>query len=163
MCSSGRSRAARGPAAEHGVGPLEMRHQLCAILVASATAGCMPWPHSHYRAPAVEGVIMNNGAPVQDAEIRVSAQFSDEQQKGITDSNGRFKTKPIREFMFFASLLGDPLYGYSVTITQAESTYEGFGEADVGYASRELNVACDLSKPTQQRNNKKYCVKQVSE
>ena len=120
-----------------------MQYRLGIFLIASALAGCMPWPHFHYRAPAVEGVVTNNGVPVQNAEINVSAEFSEEQQKGVTDSNGRFSTKPIREFMFFASLLGDPLYGYTVTIINAENQYEGFGGGYVGYAPEQLTVVCD--------------------
>lgn len=123
----------------------------------------MPWPHFHYRAPAVEGVVTDNGAPVPDAAISVWAQFSGEQQRAVTDINGRFNTEPIREFMFFASLLGDPLFGYSVQITRAANQYDGIGEADVGYAPTEIKVACDLSKPTELRNRKQYCLKQGHE
>ena len=140
-----------------------MQYRFGIILIVSALAGCMPWPHFHYRAPAVEGVVTNNGVPVQNAEINVSSQFSEEQQKGVTDSNGRFSTKPIREFMFFASLLGDPLYGYTVTITNAANQYEGFGEGHVGYAPEQLMVVCDLSKPIQLRSKKRYCAGPANE
>ena len=140
-----------------------MQYRLGIILIASALAGCMPWPHFHYLAPAVEGVVTNNGVPVQNAEINVSAEFSEEQQKGVTDSNGRFSTKPIREFMFFASLLGDPLYGYTVTITNAENQYEGFGEGHVGYAPEQLTVVCNLSKPIRLRSKKRYCAGPANE
>lgn len=145
------------------VGPREMQYPLGIILIASVLAGCMPWPHFHYLAPAVEGVVTNNGVPVPNTEINVSAQFSEEQQKGVTDSNGRFSTKPIREFMFFASLLGDPLYGYTVTITNAANQYEGFGEGHVGYAPEQLMVVCDLSKPIQLRGKKRYCAGPANE
>ena len=134
-----------------------MQYRLGIFLIVSALAGCMPWPHFHYRAPAVEGVVTNNGVPVQNAEINVSAEFSEEQQKSVTDSNGRFSTKPIRELMFFAPLLGDPLYGYTVTIINAENQYEGLGEGYVGYAPEQLTVVCDLSKPIQLRSKKRYC------
>ena len=123
----------------------------------------MPWPHFHYRAPAIEGVVTDNGVPVPNADISVSAQFSDEQQRAVTDTKGHFNTKPIREFMFFASLLGDPLFGYSVQINRAAHQYEGFGEAYVGYAPTQLKVACDLSKPNQLRNKKQYCLSQGNE
>jgi len=65
--------------------------------------------------------------------------------------------------MFFASLLGDPLYGYTVTITNAENQYEGFGEGYVGYAPEQLTVVCDLSKPIQLRSKKRYCAGPANE
>ncbi len=140
-----------------------MQCRLGIILLASMLAGCMPWPHFHYHAPASEGVVTSYGVPVQNAEINVSAKFSEEQEKGITDSNGRFSTKPIREFMFFASLLGDPLYCYTVTITYAANQYEGFGEGHVGYAPEQLMVVCELSKPIQLRSKTRYCTGSVNE
>jgi hypothetical protein len=140
-----------------------MQYHLAIILMTSTLAGCMPWPHFHYRAPAVEGIVTNNGIPVKNAEINVSAEFSEEQRKSVTDSNGRFSTKPIREFMFFASLLGDPLYGYTITITNVENQYDGLEEGHVGYAPDQLTVVCDLSKSIQLRSKKHHCAGSVTE
>ncbi|MFO0775677.1 MAG: hypothetical protein U0172_13535 [Nitrospiraceae bacterium] len=108
-------------------------------------------------------MVTNNDAPVESAEVIVSTKFSENTQKSVTDSNGRFSTQPIREFTFFARLLGDPLYAYRVTITNAENRYEGLGEARVGYAPERLTVACDLSKVIELRDTKRYCAAPVKE
>ena len=87
----------------------------------------------------------------------MSAQFSDQQQTAVTDSSGRFRTKPIKELQFFASLLGDPLFGYNVSIVQASQEYRGFGEAYVGYSPKELKVTCNLSEPIRSSRREQYC------
>ena len=140
-----------------------MHYRLSIALIACGITGCMPWPHYRYYAPAVEGVVMSNGQPVSNADVKVVAQFSEEQRAAVTDSNGRFHTKPIKELQFFASLLGDPLFGYKVSIAHAAQQYEGFGEAHVGYPPKELQVTCDLSRAVRKQKTEQYCERAGSE
>ena len=85
-------------------------------LVAPLLSGCVPFPHLHYRAPAVAGVITEYGKTAAGASVCVSGQFSAAVSAAVSDQEGRFVTKPIREVLLTASLLGDPMYGYTVSI-----------------------------------------------
>ena len=135
-----------------------MLYRLGIVLLAGMATGCMPWPHSLYVAPAVEGVVTHNGVPVQNAEISVSTGNRDEMQKSVTDRDGRFITKPIKILELFVFFPSDPLINYSVTIGTAEKHYEGLHEFNVGYGPEKISVVCELSKPVQFQNEEQYCV-----
>ena len=120
----------------------------------------MPFPHLHYRAPAVAGVITEHGKPAAGASVRVSGQFSAEVSAAVSDQEGRFVTKPIREVLLTASLLGDPMYGYTVSIIMGGKEYVGYSDAYVGYAPKEIQLVCDLGKPLDRGGIKVHCTAQ---
>lgn len=140
-----------------------MQFRVCILLLAGMTTGCMPWPHFFYVAPAVEGVVTYNGEAVQNAEISVLTGNPDETQKSVTDSNGRFITKPIKKLALFVSFPSDPLIRYSVTISADERHYQGLDVFLIGYGPKKISVACELSKPSQFHNDKQYCVRRSYE
>jgi hypothetical protein len=120
-------------------------------------SACVPFPHNQYYAPALEGVVTNGGQPISNTELRIKAKFSDKQQQATTDEHGAFHTQAIKEFVFFAWLIGDPLFGYTVTISGPGPGYTGFDEFSVGYAPKELKLVCDLSAPIETQSRKQYC------
>jgi hypothetical protein len=87
----------------------------------------------------------------------VSGQFAGEVQLSVTGPDGRFATESIRKLLLTASLMGDPLYAYSVQITVAGKTYDGYSQADVGYAPDKLQLKCDLSQPLKLGGKQVYC------
>ena len=128
------------------------------LLIASIfVSGCVPFPNYRYYAPAVSGVVLQDGVPVDKAEVHVSAQFAEEVQFNATGQDGRFATAAIRKLLLTASLIGDPLYAYSVRITVGGQQYLGYSEASVGYAPSKLELKCDLSRPFQLGSMQLYC------
>jgi len=127
------------------------------LVLTTLLAGCVPFPNFRYYAPAVSGVITKDGFPVENAQVRVSAQFAGEGKVAATGPNGRFAAKSIRTFLLTASLIGDPLYAYSVQVTVAGKIYEGYSEAGVGYAPEKLEVSCELSRPRRLGSKQVYC------
>lgn len=126
-------------------------------VTAWALSACVPIPNYYYYAPAISGVVTADGQPVQNVEVKVSARFSEEIQTATTDQAGRFETKPIKQLLLTMTLIGDPLYGYGLDVMTAGQKYEGYVESYVGYAPKQLQVVCELSKPIQTRNRQSYC------
>lgn len=136
-----------------------MRYRLSIVLLSVVAAGCVPLPHSLYLAPAIEGIVTSNGAPVQNAEISVSTRDGDDRQKSATDRDGRFIVKPIRKTkLLFPFPPGDQLISYSITINIAEKHYAGLNEFFVGCGPKKISVTCELSKPVQSQQEAQYCV-----
>jgi hypothetical protein len=102
-------------------------------------------------------VVLRDGKPVEAAVIRVTAKFAEDVQTTTTDSKGRFSLDPIRRVLFTASLIGDPLTFYSVQITVAGESYDGFSEATVGYAPNAIEVKCDLAQAIHLGPRQLYC------
>lgn len=117
------------------------------MLIPLLLSGCVPFPNIKYRAPAVTGLIHEGGKPAAGVTVRVSGEFSSEVRVTVSDKDGRFATKPIRELFLTATLLGDPLYGYKVSIVADGKEYVGYFAGGVGYASQEVQLVCDLTKP----------------
>lgn len=130
---------------------------LVVLPLVSALSACVPFPHEHCYAPALDGVLTKGGQPVSNAKIRVTAEFSDKHEEATTDDQGAFHTGAIQGFEFWASLIGDPLFGYTVSITEAGHNYPGLTDISVGYAPEKVTLVCELSKPVQLRNRSQYC------
>jgi hypothetical protein len=133
------------------------RRSAALLLVSVAVGGCVPFPNYRYYAPAISGVVTQDGAPVGMAEVRVSGQFTEEVRSATTDRDGRFATEPVRKLLFTATLIGDPLYAYSVQITVGGKQYTGYAEASVGYAPSKFQLKCDLSRPIKLGSRQLYC------
>ncbi len=120
-------------------------------------AGCVPFPNMRYYAPTISGVVMQDGKPAGGAEIRVSAHVSSEVRAAIAGPDGRFNTESIRKLQLTATLIGDPLYGYTVEIRSAGNVYSGFVDFSVGYAPSAIRLNCDLSRPVGRVGHQVYC------
>ncbi len=128
------------------------------LIISILVSGCVPFPNYRYYAPAVSGVILQDGVPVDKAQIHVSGQFAEEVQFNATGQDGRFATEPIRRRFLTAWLIGDPLYAYFVRITVGGKQYLGYSKASVGYAPSKLALKCDLSRPIQLDSKHIYCL-----
>jgi hypothetical protein len=128
------------------------------LALATLIGGCVPFPSVHYYAPAVSGVITQDGFPVAGAEVRVSTPFVDENSVATTGTDGRFATASIREFSFVTILMGDPVCHYEIKITADGKTYEGYSDAGVGYTPETIELRCDLSLPLLGQYEE-YCVR----
>jgi Domain of unknown function (DUF6795) len=139
---------------------MALRRMLLAILSGLA-AGCVPLPHMQYDASAFSGVVTRAGTPVAGASIRVSTRYSKVTRETSTNQDGRFSTKPIREFQFFAVLLGDPISNYSLEITLDGQTYRGYAGGHMGFPPKQLSVICDLNSPPDPSGRLGYCEAQI--
>ena len=117
----------------------------------------MPIPNFRYYAPAVSGVVMREGLPVQQAKVHVAGNYVQETRSVVTASDGRFSTEAIRKLLLTASLIGDPLYSYSVEIVVGDKVYAGYSEASVGYAPKSAQLKCDLSRLIRVGSREVYC------
>jgi hypothetical protein len=120
-----------------------MRTVAVMILSLPITA-CVPWPHRGYFAPEIEGVLLDNGVPVTNVKLKLSADFTDRQQIAITDADGRFVLRPISEWRLMAPLIGDPLYGYTLEVDMGDRKFPVYSNGGVGYAESRLELRCDL-------------------
>jgi hypothetical protein len=127
------------------------------LILPSVFCGCVPFPNFRYYAPAVSGVALRDGVPVERAEIRVTGQFAKTAQTGTTDKYGRFVLQPIRSLLLTSSLMGDPLYSYTVQIVADGKVYDGYSEASVGYAPKTLELTCNLSRSIQFGRKQFFC------
>lgn len=130
---------------------------LPAVVASALLSACVPLPNVRYDAPAISGVVTRDGIPVPGAAVAVSAQFAEEAVAGATDAAGRFTVQPIRRLHLTATLIGDPLYAYSMVITVGERRYVGYFESGVGHVPRQLSLRCELSQPQPTPAEPRYC------
>jgi len=132
---------------------------LSALLIAFALTACAPIPNRRTFAPAVAGTVVRGGVPVANAEVLLTTRFSDAAATVRTDADGRFRLGPLSEMRVMKTLLGDPLYEYTLKIRVAgEEEHLGLAGHGMGNASKELTVTCDLSKPIGQGKSLRYCL-----
>ncbi len=121
-------------------------------------AGCVPWPHAEYIAPQMSVIVQSGGHPVENAEVRLSARGTDEIHAGRTDASGRVTLPALKDFEFFAVLMGDRFFFYQVQIKVGGQTYDGFGAPGIGSIPSDIGtVFCDLAKPIGQGEGRQYC------
>jgi hypothetical protein len=108
---------------------------------------CAPIPNRHYFAPAISGTVVDGGQSLSGAEVRLTASFTPRDVRVITAVGGQFGVGPVREMRWFRPLLGDPIFGFRLEVKRGGRTYLGFVESKVGYAPKNMKLACDLSSP----------------
>ncbi|MEW6674066.1 MAG: carboxypeptidase-like regulatory domain-containing protein [Thermodesulfobacteriota bacterium] len=109
-------------------------------------------------APKVSGTLIQDGGPVANAEIILTASFTAAKASARTDSEGRFLVGPLSETQFTRRVFGDRVYVYKLDIRVAgEQSYPGFEGHGMGDPPSDLEVACDLSKPIRQGKSVSYC------
>lgn len=118
----------------------------------------MPIPDRRRFAPEVAGVVVRAGVPVADAEVTLSSAFA-KPETSRTDASGRFRLGPLTRLFLTRSVLGDPLYKYSLAIKVAgEAELLGYLDSGIGDAPAALQAACDLNRPALRRKTTTYCV-----
>lgn len=92
---------------------------LCLALILIVTS-CIPFPHIYRTAPKVDGVVLNNGEPVRNTVLHLNSRTglcnSEGSIKTVTDENGRFSFGPIWNFGLITFFIGDPIYGWSLSV-----------------------------------------------
>src|SRR4051812_39807749 len=109
-------------------------------------AACVPIPRRHYFSPTLRGVVTRGGGPVEGAELQLIGEFTGKKATTSTNGLGRFEIGPLRGWDAATWLLGDPLYGYTLSIRISGSEYPGLAVFRVGYSPTELEITCDLGK-----------------
>lgn len=129
------------------------------VLAASISLmACVPTLSRRTYAPMVSGTLIRNGGPVANAEILLSASFTDARASARTDSEGRFQIGPLSETQFVRRVFGDRVYAYKLGIRVAgEQPYLGFEGRDMGGPPNNLELACDLSNPIRQGKSVSHC------
>jgi len=120
-------------------------------------AACVPIPRRHYFAPALRGMVTCGGAPVEGAELQLVGDFTKNKAITSTDRLGQFAIGPLRTWDAATWLLGDPLYGYTLSIRISGSEYPGLAVGRVGYAPTELEITCDLATAVIEGRTPQYC------
>ncbi|MBI5883843.1 MAG: carboxypeptidase regulatory-like domain-containing protein [Elusimicrobia bacterium] len=125
-------------------------------------AACVPIPNRRHHAPQVTGTVVRDNAPVAGAEVLLVTPFTRSSATATSDAGGNFKLGPISELRLTRSVLGDPLFKYSLTIKAAGGEeYLGLEEHGIGNAPEGVRVACDLGKPQGMRHTSdqrlRYC------
>ncbi len=68
--------------------------------------GILPWPHSGYTTPPVEGTLHDGSNALSDVPVRIATGVAEEPCKGKTSDSqtgpdGAFSISPIKNFQFF--------------------------------------------------------------
>lgn len=130
-----------------------------AIMATAITlGGCVPVPNYRYYAPAVSGVVLRDGAPVAEAEVRVSNAMGDEVSVASTGIDGRFQTAPIRTLQLVRELIGDALSSYALQIRVDGNAYVDHPRHSSTQPPRQLHVVCDLSDRVDDGRGGRYCM-----
>jgi hypothetical protein len=147
------------PSDDGGASDVTPMRRLSVLALTLTLTACLPIPNRQYFAPTVSGVVVIDGAPVQNAKLRLSSPFTHKTAEVSTDSTGQFTVGPLRMWRLSTSLLGDPLYQYSLDVTSSNTAYPGLTEGQVGYPPTGLSVFCDLSKPVPNGTTAVYCAR----
>lgn len=162
---NGREFVNKGPVVRHLQGTV---FRLSAAVGLSALmSACIVFPVPAVLAPKVSGVVLENGVPVEGAEIvlTTTAPFSDDPLAASegnpratvkTDADGRFAIGPLRGVKVFHAL-GDELHSVSLVIKDGERSFLGFADSGTRAYARPLEGTCDLARPVQSPPPAVYC------
>jgi hypothetical protein len=126
---------------------MQLRH--VAPVVALTLSGCVPFPHARQTKPAVDGVITVGGSPLAGAHVAYCAKGlnldrCESFKEATTDGLGTFHFSGESTFEAFASLMGDPLYAFGITVTYNERKLS-WGYGGVGYSPKHVFLRCEVS------------------
>ena len=126
------------------------------MTVVCALQGCavMFWPNTHQRIPELSGRVTLHGIPATGAHVSVFASRSSKEQSVPTfqtevGSDGAFSFHGHRAFSLFM-VMGDPISSWALVIDQDGQKYNGWSNSRIGYAERQLALACELADPEKQ-------------
>lgn len=135
-----------------------MKKRLALLFLSALMAGCIPWPHVNQIAPAVTGVVVKNGQPVQGALVYWHPRYppnadacSASEVATKTNEEGRFQLREERDFEMFV-MMGDPIMSWTICIELEGVMYTGWREFSMGYAPVKVSITCDLSAAATQSN-----------
>ena len=135
-----------------------MRNELLVLAASISLIACVPTLSRRTYAPMVSGTLIRNSGPIANAEILLTASFTDAKASARTDSEGRFQIGPLSERQFARRVFCDRVYVYKLEIRVAgEQPYLGFEGRDMGAPPNTLELACDLSNPIRQGKSVSHC------
>ena len=113
---------------------------------------CVPVPHRLCHAPEISGIVLDDGVPVQGAEIRLSAGPDRSQPVVLTNRDGSFEVGPISELRVFLPTFGNRFYFYTLEIEVSGDRYtdEDYGR---GFGCGNTVLTCDLSPTSRPSSN----------
>lgn len=138
-----------------------------ALGLSALTSACIVFPVPAVLAPKVSGIVLQNGMPVEGADIvlttavpfsgdPVAASDGNPRATVKTDADGRFAIGPLRGVKVFHAL-GDELHSVSLVIKDRGRIYLGFSDIGIGNAARPLEGTCDLARPIRTSPSPVFC------
>lgn len=105
--------------------------------------------------PAINGIVLRAGQPVAGARIFAAKEAGDSgcdaaEPVTVTDRAGRFVLAPGRDLRWTLTF-GDPYSRWIVCIEHEGVRYLGWRNQSLGYASRAVEMECDLDAPAVER------------
>ncbi len=140
---------------------------LASFAVCGVLPACVLFPVPHDLAPKISGVVLENGVPVEGAEVvlvrsylsTVDATQVSKDQRSIStrsDSSGRFAVGPIKTVKV-VHMFGDELLVYALVIRHNGQSLLGFRDSGTGSAGGPFSVTCDLARPKKYLDSTIYC------
>ncbi|MFA6316084.1 MAG: carboxypeptidase-like regulatory domain-containing protein [Elusimicrobiota bacterium] len=128
------------------------------LAVLGSLVACVPTLSRRSYTPLISGTLVRDGKPVVDAEIVLTAAFTDARASAKTDSEGRFHVGPLSERQFMRRVFGDRIFIYKIGINiVGEQGYTAFEGRSLGYLPDSIQLACDLTHPSRQGKSLSYC------
>jgi hypothetical protein len=122
------------------------------VFAATLCVGCVPFPHTVVRLPAMSGRVVTAGTPVVGARILAAHGPLDEpcatsSQLAITDVSGAFKIEKERQLRFFYAPLVAPISiaGVSLCISSGSTTVFADQVMWQPYDAEDIILECDLT------------------
>lgn len=135
-----------------------MKPKFLLLAATLSLSACVPTLSRRTFAPMISGVLLRDGTPVPDAELLLTASWTDTTASAKTDSSGRFQLGPLTERQFVRSVFGDRVYVYKLGIRVAgEPPSLGYEGRDMGALPDNLHLTCDLSKMIGKGASARHC------
>jgi hypothetical protein len=129
-----------------------LRRLIAACLFAMPLSACIPIPQRLHFAPRIQGVVLDAGVPLANAEVSLSSHFVRRSVLiATTNAGGEFAVGPIHRWTWWLAL-EEPGYGYELNLRSNGQSYLGYAGGGIG-VPRDLQLVCDLS-----HSNEVHCI-----
>ena len=118
-----------------------------AFLALAAAGACSSLPQTHYFAPEISGVILQDRRPVANARVRLTAALTSQAQFATTDESGRFNVGPLTNYQFTLKQFGVAHFDYALQIAVEGQAYPAYAAQGEGDAPRRVSLRCQLEAP----------------
>ncbi|MBI5595299.1 MAG: hypothetical protein HY928_04335 [Elusimicrobia bacterium] len=136
-----------------------MKSNITVLGVVLALNACVPFPNRRLCAPEVSGTLVRAGVPVSGAEVLLSAVFTEDTAAVLSDGAGKFKLGPLSKLHLTKSVLGDPLYRFSLRVkVPGGGESLAFEGSALGAPPGPLVLYCDLERVGVRSGRPGFCV-----
>ncbi len=118
--------------------------------------GVLPWPHSGYTTPPVEGTLRDGPNALRDVPVRIATGVAKDPCEGQTSDSqtgagGTFTISPIKNFQFFAVPMAHTVFTWHLCYLEHDrwirlSTGRTYTLVDTGPSSVETR-RCNIAQP----------------